>query len=119
MDIGDMGMISVVMGDKKMWTKFKHWLIKKLGGCVAPCAKCNEYEATPLQINRKTVSLSGLVDLNDPNWFNDMSKEERIEHGKDYIFKSMCDFLSDSNNIKYELGDDGILRGTLMVVRQV
>ena len=102
-----------------MWTKFKHWLIRKLGGCIAPCIKCSEYKRTLLQIDRQIVELSGLVNLNDRNWVNDLTKEERIEHGKDYIFKSICDFLSDSNNIKYELKNDGFLRGTLMVVRQV
>ena len=27
-----------------MWNKFKHWLIRKFGGYVAPCIKCNEYK---------------------------------------------------------------------------
>lgn len=102
-----------------MWTKFKHWLIRKLGGCVAPCIKCNEYKRTLFQIDRKIVKLSGAVDINDRNWANDLTKEERIERGKDYIFKSICDFLSDSNNIKYELKNDGFLRGTLMVVKPI
>lgn len=107
-----------ITGERKMWTKFKHWLIRKLGGCVAPCCKCGEYKRTLLQIDRKIVDLSGLVDINDRNWANGLTKKERIERGKDYIFKSICDFLSDSNNIKYELKNDGFLRGTLMVVRQ-
>lgn len=102
-----------------MWTKFKHWLIRKLGGCVAPCIKCNEYKRTLFQIDRKIVELSWAVDINDRNWANDLTREERIERGKDYIFKSICDFLSDSNNIKYELKNDGFLRGTLMVVKPV
>ena len=102
-----------------MCTKFKRWLIRKLGGYVAPCIKCNEYKANLVQIDTKPVTLSCLVNLNDPNWLNGMPKEKRIECGKDYIFESICDFLSDSNNIKYELGDDGILRGTLMVMRPV
>ena len=106
------------MGKRKMWTKFKHWLIRKLGGYVAPCIKCSEYKRTLLQIDRQIVELSGVVDINDRNLVNDLTKEERIEHGKDYIFESICDFLSDSNNIKYELKNDGFLRGTLMVVRQ-
>lgn len=102
-----------------MWIKFKHWLIKKLGGYIAPCSKCSEYKRTLIQIDRKIIELSALVNLNDKNWFNGMSKEERIKYGKDYIFESICDFLSDSNNIKYELGDDEFLRGTLMVVKPV
>lgn len=102
-----------------MWTKFKHWLIRKLGGYVAPCSKCSKYERTLFQIDRKIVELSGGVDINDRNWVNSLTKEERIERGKDYIFKSICDFLSDSNNIKYELKNDGFLRGTLMVVKPV
>lgn len=107
------------MGDRKMWTKFKHWLIRKLGGHIAPCIKCSEYKRTLLQIDRKIVELSELVDINDRNCVNELTKEERIERGKDYIFKSICDFLSDSNNIKYELKNDGFLRGTLMVVKPV
>lgn len=109
----------VAMGERKMWTKFKHWLIRKLGGYVAPCIKCNEYKRILLQIDGKIVELSELVDINDRNWFNDLTKEERIERGKDYIFESICDFLSDSNNVKYELQDDGFLRGALMVVKPV
>lgn len=108
------------MGCRKMWIKFKHWLIRKLGGYVAPCIKCNEYKRTLLQIDRQIVELSGLVNLNYLNWVvNDLTKEELIERGKDDIFETICDFLSDSNNIKYELKDDGFLRGTLMVVKQV
>lgn len=102
-----------------MWNKFKHWLIRKLGGCVSPCIKCSEYKRTLLQIDRKIVELSGLVDINDRNWANGLTKEERIERGKDDIFETICDFLRDSNNIKYELQDGGILRGTLMVVKPV
>lgn len=107
------------MEERKMWTKFKRWLIRKLGGCVAPCIKCSEYKRTLLQIDRKIVELSGGVDINDRNWVNGLTKEERIERGKDYIFESICDFLRDSNNIKYELNNDGFLHGTLMVVRTV
>lgn len=109
----------VTMGERKMWTKFKHWLIRKLGGYVAPCSKCSEYKRTLLHIDRKIVELSGGVDINDRNWVNGLTKEERIEHGKDYIFESICDFLSESNNVKYELQDDGFLRGALMVVKPV
>ena len=40
------------MGCRKMWTKFKHWLIRKLGGYVAPCSNCAKYITTIIQTQK-------------------------------------------------------------------
>ena len=110
--------IFVVMEERKMWTKFKHWLIRKLGGCVASCIKCNEYKKTLLQVDRHAEKLVGLVDINAHSWFDNAPEETRIEIGKIYVIEQMRKLLIDNDYIKYEYGDDGILCGTLMVVKQ-
>ena len=118
MDIGGMVKIFVAMGERKMWTKFKYWLIRKLGGYVAPCNKCNKYQKTLLQVNRHAEKLVGLVDINAHSWFDNAPEETRIEIGKSYVIEQMRKLLIDNDYIKYEYEDDGILRGTLMVVKQ-
>lgn len=102
-----------------MWTKFKHWLIKKLDGYVAPCSKCNKYQKVLLQADRSIEKLVGIVDINAHPWFDNTPKEKRIEIGKMYVIEQVRKLLIDNDYVKYELGDDGILRGTLMVVKQV
>lgn len=109
----------VTMGYRKMWTKFKHWLIRKLGGYVAPCSKCNKYQKTLLQVDRHAKKLVGLVDINAHPWFDNVPEEKRIEIGKIYVIEQMRKLLIDNDYIKYEYGDDGILCGTLMVVKPV
>ena len=101
-----------------MWNKFKHCLIRKLGGYVAPCIKCNEYKKTLLQVDRHAEKLVGLVDINAHPWFDNAPEEKRIKIGKIYVIEQMRKLLIDNDYIKYEYGDDGILCGTLMVVKQ-
>ncbi len=98
-----------------MRTKFKHWLIRKLGGCVAPCIKCNEYKRTLIEITRpvETIRSQYWVDS-----VRHIDPEVSMSLAEQYIFDDLMQGLKDGNYIKYELGDDGILRGTLMVVKQ-
>lgn len=47
-----------------MWNKFKHWLIRKLGGYVAPCydyAKCTK---TIIQTQKPIEKIEEWLDMN-------------------------------------------------------
>lgn len=101
-----------------MWNKFKYWLIEKLGGYVAPCARCNEYKTALLQIDRGAAKLTTLVDINAHPWFDNTPEKKRIEIGKIYVLDQMRKLLKDSDFIKYEYKEDRILCGTLIVCRQ-
>lgn len=98
-----------------MWTKFKRWLIRKLGGYIAPCIKCNEYKnllievARPVEMIRSQYCVDAIGHI-DP--------QVSIELAKAHIFNDLMEGIKDGNYIKYEYGDDKILRGTLMVIRQ-
>ena len=99
-----------------MWTKFKHWLIKKLGGYIAPCIKCNEYKRTfikiarPVEMIRSQYCVDSIVHI-DP--------QVSIELAKAHIFNDLMEGIKDGNYIKYEYGDDGIVYGTLMVTKPI
>lgn len=99
-----------------MWTKFKHWLIRKLGGYVAPCIKCPRYTQTLIKTMRPINTLQAIycVDV-----VNNIDPNIQMGIAKGYIFNEIVTGIKDSDYIKYELGDDRILRGTLMVVKQV
>lgn len=99
-----------------MWTKFKHWLIRKLGGYIAPCIKCNEYKNTLIEITRPIEKKRCLYVMDDSNY---VSMNTQMDIAKMRIADKFAQALNSEGYIKYEYGDDGILRGTLMVVRPV
>ena len=98
-----------------MWTKFKRWLIRKLGGHIAPCIKCNEYKRTLIEITRPVEMIRSQYCVDAIRYID---PQVSIELAKSHIFNDLIEGIKDRNYIKYEYGDDGILRGTLMVVRQ-
>lgn len=106
----------VTMGGIKMWTKFKHWLIRKLGGYVAPCVKCNEYKRTLIEITRPVEMIRSQYCVDS---IGHIDPQVSIELAKAHIFNDLMEGIKDRNCIKYEYEDDGILYGTLMVVKQV
>lgn len=106
----------VTMGEIKMWTKFKHWLIRKLGGYIAPCIKCNEYKRTLIEIARPVEMIRSQYCVDS---IGHIDPQVSIELAKAHIFNDLMEGIKDRNYIKYEYEDDGILRGTLMVVKPV
>ena len=104
------------MGCRKMWAKFKHWLIRKLDGYVAPCIKCNEYKNTLLEITRPVETKRCLYVMNDASY---VSMNTQMDIAKMRIADEFAQSLNSEGYIKYEYDDDRILRGTLMVVRPV
>ena len=100
-----------------MCNKFKHWLIRKLGGCVAPCVKCNEYNRTIIQTQKPIEKIEAWFDMNQYKYMGyDYKNSQPI--AKTDVEQRIFRHLAMGDYIKYEYGDDGILRGTLMVVRQ-
>ena len=99
-----------------MWTKFKHWLIRKLGGHVAPCIKCNEYKRTLIEITRPVEMIRSQYCVDS---IRHIDQQVSIELAKAHIFNDLMEVIKDGNCIKYEYEDDGILRGTLMVVKPI
>lgn len=106
----------VIIRERKMWTKFKCWLIRKLGGCVAPCIKCNEYKRTLIEITRPVEMIRSQYWVDS---IGHIDPQVSIELAKAHIFNDLMEGIKDGNCIKYEYEDDGILRGTLMVVKPV
>ena len=106
----------VIMEYKKMWTKFKYWLIRKLGGYIAPCIKCNEYKRTLIEITRPVEMIRSQYCVDS---IGHIDPQVSIELAKAHIFNDLMEGIKDRNYIKYEYEDDGILRGTLMVVKPV
>lgn len=99
-----------------MWTKFKHWLIKKLGGHVAPCSECAKYKQTLIKITRPVDTIRSQYWVDS---VRHIDPEVSMALAEQYVFDDLMEGLKDDNCIKYELGDDGFLRGTLMVVKQI
>lgn len=104
------------MGKRKMWTKFKYWLIRKLDGCVAPCIKCNEYKRTLIEIARPVEMIRSQYCVDS---IEHIDPQVSIELAKAHIFNDLMEGIKDRNYIKYEYEDDGILRGTLIVVKPI
>lgn len=98
-----------------MWTKFKRWLIKKLGGYIAPCIKCNEYKNTLIKITRPVETKRCSYIMDDTNY---ISMDTQMGIAKMRIANEFAQALNSEGYIKYEYEDDRILHGTLMVVRQ-
>lgn len=99
-----------------MWTKFKCWMIRKLGGYVAPCIKCNEYKRTLIEITRPVEMIRSQYWVDS---IEHIDPQVSMELAKAHIFNDLTEGIKDRNYIKYEYKDDGILYGTLMVVRPV
>lgn len=100
-----------------MQSKFKRWLICKLGGRVGPCISCRKYAELVSQITRTAETLQAIYVLND---FQDLEPAD-IQYfiAKIAIANEIAQHLKDSGYIKYEADDEGILRGSLMVVKQI
>lgn len=104
------------MGCRNMWTKFKHWLIRKLGGYIAPCSNCNEYKRTLIEITRPVEMIRSQYWVDS---VEHIDPQVSMELAKAHIFNDLMEGIKDGNYIKYEYDDDEILRGTLMVVKPV
>ena len=115
MDIDDMAMIFVVMEERKMWTKFKHWLIRKFGGYVAPCIKCNEYKNPLIEITRPVETIRVVYRIDDPIWVNRDDARDVIKNAIRYDIGSR---VKHGDYIKFT-EHDGCIYGSLKVVRQV
>ena len=106
--------IFVAMEERKMWTKFKHWLIRKLGGYVAPCIKCNEYKNTLIEITRPVETIMVMYRIDDPIWVNRDYAHDVIEHAIMYDIGSRVmhgDYMKFTEH-------DGCIYGDLKVVKQ-
>ena len=103
-----------------MWTKFKHWLIKKLGGYVALCRKCAKYTTTIIQTQKPIEKIEEWLDMNQYKYMGYMGYDYTNNQpiAKTDVERKIFRHLAMGDYIKYEYGDDGILRGTLMVVKQ-
>ena len=114
MDIDDMETIFVVMGERKMWTKFKHWLIRKLGGYVAPCdASCfNKYNLDASTYPIETIRAMHRID--DPIWVNRDDAHDATEHAILYDIGSR---VMHGDYIKLT-EQDGCIYGDLKVIKQ-
>lgn len=99
-----------------MWTKFKHWLIRKLGGYVAPCSKCNECKRTLIEVTRPVEMIRSQYWVDS---IEHIDPQVSMELAKAHILNDLIEGIKDRNYIKYEYDNDEILRGTLMVVRPV
>lgn len=100
-----------------MWTKFKHWLIRKLGGYVASCYDCAKYTQTIIQTQKPIEKIEEWLDMNQYKYMGyDYTNNQLI--AKTDVERAIFRHLAMGDYIKYEYGDDGILCGTLMVVKQ-
>ena len=99
---------------QKMWTKFKRWLIRKLGGYTAPCIKCSEYKNTLLEITRPVETIRTMYRIDDPIWVNRDDAHDVIENAIRYDIGSR---VMHSDYIKLTEHDDCIY-GSLKVVKQ-
>lgn len=101
-----------------MWAKFKRWLIRKLGGYVAPCYDCVKYTQTIIQTQKPIEKIEEWLDMNQYKYMGyDYTNSQPI--AKTDLEQKIFRHLAMGDYIKYEYEDDGILRGTLMVVRLV
>ena len=87
-----------------------------MGGCVAPCIKCNEYKQTLIEITRPVEMIRSQYWVDS---IEHVDQQVSMELAKAHIFNDLMENIKDGNCIKYEYKDDGILYGTLMVVRLV
>ena len=100
-----------------MWIKFKCWLIKKLGGYVSQCTKCKQYTQTIIQTHRPIEKLEAWCDMNIYKYMGyDYANNQ--PYAKTEVEQKIFRHLTMGDYIKWEYGDDGFLRGTLMVVKQ-
>lgn len=97
-----------------MWTKFKRWLIRKLGGYTAPRIKCSEYKNTLLEITRPVETIRTMYRIDDPIWVNRDDAHDVIENAIRYDIGSR---VMHSDYIKLTEHDDCIY-GSLKVVKQ-
>ena len=114
MDIGDMVTIFVVMEERKMCTKFKHWLIRKLGGYIAPCdISCfNKYN---LDVSTYPVeTIRAMYRIDDPIWVNRDDAHDVIKNAIRYDIGSS---VMHDDYIKFT-EHDGCIYGDLKVVKQ-
>ena len=107
--------IFVAMGERKMWTKFKHWLIRKLGEYIAPCdTSCfNKYNLDVSTYPIETIMVMYRID--DPIWVNRDDARDVIKNAIRYDIGSRVmhgDYMKFTEH-------DGCIYGSLKVVRQV
>lgn len=97
-----------------MWTKFKHWLIRKLGGYVAPCYQCNNYKNLFKVIEMPVETISSMWRVDDPTWPNFSEKYNIVRRSVVY---DIADQVIKGDYIKLE-ENDGCIYGELKVVKQ-
>lgn len=95
-----------------MWTKFKHWLIRKLGGYVAPSC-FDKYNLNVSTYPIETIKVMYRID--DPMWINRDDAHYVIENAIRYDIGSR---VMHSDYIKLT-EHDGCIYGSLKMVRQV
>lgn len=97
-----------------MWTKFKHWLIRKLGGHVAPCdLSCfDKYNLNVSTYLIETIRVMYRID--DPMWVNRDDAHHVIENAIMYDIGSR---VMHGDCIKLT-EHDGCIYGSLKVMRQ-
>ena len=107
--------IFVTMGERKMWTKFKHWLIRKLGGFVVPCdTSCfNKYNLDVTTYPIETIRAMYRID--DPRLVN---RDDAHDVIKNAIMYDIGSRVIHDDYIKFT-EHDGCIYGSLKVVRQV
>lgn len=98
-----------------MWTKFKHWLIRKLGGYVTPCIKCNEYKNTLIKITSPVETIRAMYRIDDLTWVNRDDAHDVIENAILYDIGSR---IMHGDYIKLT-EHDGCIYGSLKVVKPV
>lgn len=94
-----------------MQSKFKRWLIRKLGGYTAPCIRCKEYANLLVQVTRPVETFKVAYDMNN------CGCTHIDEFARGYIVSEFVQQLNDRNFIKWEKRD-GVLYASLKVVRQ-
>lgn len=97
-----------------MWTKFKHWLIRKLGGYVAPCYQCNNYKNLFKVIEMPVETIRSMWRLDDPKWICCDNTHNIVEKS---VIYDIADQVINGDYIKIE-EDDGCIYGELKVVKQ-
>ena len=100
-----------------MWTKFKRWLIRKLGGCVAPYNTSYSdriYLHTFNEFAYPIETIRTMWRLDDPMWVNCPNPHDIVRRS---VVHDIVERIIYGNYIKLE-EHDGFIYGSLKVVKQ-
>lgn len=88
-----------------------------MGGYIAPCSNCAKYTTTIIRTQKPIEKIEEWLDMNQYKYMGyDYRNNQPI--AKTYVEQKIFRHLTMGDYIKWEYGDDGFLRGTLMVVKQ-